>query len=255
MRKILVTLLLTLAAVGVVRAQGEQPKQNVKAPAAPVVPTVDQIIDKYVQAVGGKEAFGKLSSRVRKGTLEIVGTPIKGATETYEKGPNKKMTKTTLPDMGSIQQGYDGKSGWRLDPNTGLNDARGGELADLAFDSEFNREIRMKELYPSLEFKGVQKVNGRDAYLLLGTPAGQEPEKLYFDTQSGLLVRQDVVHETAGDKATFEVYFDDYREVDGVKIAFAERQSAPEFVITIKYQSVQHNIPIDDAIFSKPPRK
>jgi hypothetical protein len=224
-------------------------------PDAPAQPTVDQILDRYVQAVGSPEAFGKLKTRVRKGKFEIVGAPVKGEAEDYAKAPNMRVTITRLPGLGLIEEGYDGKVGWTRDPNNGLRERSGSELAAAVLDAEFNREVRIKQLYQKLAAGGVVKVNGRDAYLIVATPAGSQPEKLYFDKQTGLLVRMDVVRESPQGAVPFAVYFDDYREVDKVKLPFVERHTTSDFEAVIRYDSVVHNVPVEDAKFAKPASK
>lgn len=107
MIKTLLTLLMIVVVAGHIQGQAGQQKPDSKTQAATKIatttPTVDQIIDKYLQAVGGREAFSKITSRVRKGEVEIPGVPGKGETEEYAKIPNKAMTKIRLPALGLIQ--------------------------------------------------------------------------------------------------------------------------------------------------------
>lgn len=226
-----------------------------KTPAAPAEPTVEQILDRYVQAVGTPEAFDKLKTRVRKGKFEIMGAPVKGEAEDYAKAPNKRLTVTRLPGVGLIEEAYDGKVSWTRDPTNGLRERSGSELAAAILDAEFNREVRLKQLYQKLTAGGVTKVNGREAYLIIATPASSQPEKLYFDKQSGLLVRMDVVRESPQGAVPFAVYLEDYREVDSVKLPFVERHTTSDFEAIIRYDSIAHNVVIEDAKFGKPASK
>jgi hypothetical protein len=106
-----------------------------------------------------------------------------------------------------------------------------------------------------MELHGLQKLNGRDAHVLVGRHAGQKPEKFYFDTQSGLLVRVDATRASGAGDVSVEVYLDDYREVEGVKFPFTERLNNSGLTFTFKYDTVHVNLPLDDAIFKKPSRK
>lgn len=99
--------------------------------------------------------------------------------------------------------------------------------------------------------KGTEKVNGRDAYVIESTAAAG-PAKMCFDMQSGLLLRMDSEHEIAGNKTTVEEYYDDYRDVNGVKMPFAYRQKNSQYDYTIKYDEIKHNADIADVKFTKP---
>ena len=225
------------------------------AQAATVAPTVEQILDRYVQALGGRAAIEKLNTREAVGTFTIAGTPLKGTVESYGKAPNKLAIFTRVPGLGDIFEGYDGTVSWSFDPTNGLRERTGLELAQSQFDAEFYKDMKLKELYSKMELKGTEKIGGREAYRIIATAPKGSPEKLYFDVQTGLLVRNDAVREGPQGKTAFEVYFDDYREVDGIKFPFVQRWTTSDYSATIKYDSVKHNGAIDDSKFSKPKPK
>ena len=102
------------------------------------------------------------------------------------------------------------------------------------------------------EQKGKQKVGDREAYVIVATPAAGSPEKWYFDTQTGLLIRTDSERESPEGKVPVEAYLEDYKEIDGVKLPFTLRQVLPAFSIIIKISEVKHNVPIEDSKFDKP---
>lgn len=258
-RMVLLLVFLSLSAtisVAQVAPPNTQGKEPASAKPVTLPLTVDQILEKYVQAVGGKEALDKITSRTGKGSYHLGGDlNLSGEFESYSKSPNKNLIKVTLPGLGLFQEAYDGSVGWTNDPISGLRDRKGLEFEGARLDAEFNRELSLKRLYPKLELKGTQKVGDRDAYLIVGTPAAGSSENFYFDTQSGLLVRLDRKRVSAqGDVVAWEIYYEDYREVDGIKFPFTERQVSPGLTVTIKYTSLKHNLPIDDAKFAKPPK-
>lgn len=251
MRRTLLATLFVLAAAAVGAAQTAPPSGGTQAPAAAAV-TVDQILERYVQALGGRAALEKISTRTIRGSYEIAGTPLKGEHEGYSKAPNMITLTTVLPGVGVNRNGYDGQTAWAQDPVDGLRELKGGELAMMKFDAEFNRELKLKRLLTQLELKGAEKVGGREAHVVVGTPEGLAPMKMYFDKLSGLLLRTDMAWDTPRGKMAFEVYYDDYREVDGVKLPFSQRWQAPNFVAVIKFTSVRHNEAVEDAKFKKP---
>jgi len=258
MKRTLTTLFLCLAVAITTFAQGGQdkkpadPKPTTDPKPTEALPTVDQIVEKHVQAVGGKAAMEKLTSRVMKGTLELPAMGFSGPTETYAKAPNKFGNRSTLTGVGEIAQGFDGTTGWQQNPMVGLRTLSGAELAFIKRAAEFNSDLKFKELYPKAVVKGKQKLGERDVYLVEATPAEGSPEQLYYDVQTGLLARRDFVIDSPQGQLPTETYLEDYKEVDGVKIPFTIRQTNPAYALTIKYTEVKHNVPIDDAKFNKP---
>src|SRR5262245_41013519 len=153
---------------------------------------------------------------------------------------------------GEVREGYDGKIAWSQNPVMGLREKSGAELATIAQTSDIHAQIKTRQLYSKLEFKGKEKVENRETYVILATPAVGAPVKMYFDTQTGLMARMDIDLDNPQGHFHIESTMDDYREVDGVKIAFLARQKTSVTDFVIKLTEVKHNIAIDDAKFNKP---
>jgi len=236
-------------------AQEAQPKPEAKAPeaaAAEPLPTIDRVLDKYIEALGGKEALEKITSRQAKGSFDLPAMGANGTLTMVAKAPNKSAMTIDIPGFGVIQMAFDGTVGWENNPMVGMRDLVGKELAARKRDSTFNGELKYKELYQKIEVKGKEKVAEKDAYVVEATPAEGSAEKMYFDAQSGLLVRHDAERESPQGSALVETYFEDYRDVDGVKVPFTLKQVMPQFTIQIKFDEVKHNVEIEDAKFAKP---
>jgi hypothetical protein len=218
------------------------------------MPTIDTVIEKYVKAIGGKAALLKINSRFSKGTFEISSLAgVKGTLEIYEKAPNLQVATLTIPGVGTEAEGFNGTVAWALEPDSGVvHDKTGLELAAAKRDAEFYEEIKLKELYPRMTLKGVEKVGAQAAYVIEAVPQLGSPERLYFDTQTGLLIRKDSEEEGDEGKKSVEEYYDDYRAVDGVNLPFTIRQVSPGMNFTIKLSEVKQNVPVDDAKFNKP---
>jgi hypothetical protein len=230
--------------------KAEEPKADTKA--APL-PAVDEILDKYVKAVGGKEAIEKIKSRSIKGSFDVEAFGVSGApVEMLAKAPNKRATKVDVPNIGAFNQGFDGKNGWSSDPMSGLRDLNGLELAQMKLDSDFYSDLNYKQNYAKLEVKGKEKVDSYETYLIEATPTEGTPEKLYFDVSTGLLVRHDAERENAQGKMEVKTYLEDYKAVDGVKFPHMLKQVNDMMTIVIKLTDVKSNVEIDDAKFNKP---
>jgi outer membrane lipoprotein-sorting protein len=215
------------------------------------LPTIDQILDKYIAGAGGRAAIEKITSS-GKGTIDIPAVNISGTVELIQKAPDKALTVVDLAGVGQQREGYDGTTGWSDDPANGFRQKDGVELAEAKRGATFGRELKMKQLYPTMVVKGREKVDDSDAYLVEATPAEGSPVKLYFDVASGLLVRQVATRQMPQGPLEVEVTFADFRAVDGVKRPFTIRQATSMFIATIHLTEVKHNAPIDDAIFKAP---
>jgi len=236
------------------------PSRPVEGPAAGTgqsatkepIPSVDQILDKYATAIGGKAAFDKLTSRVSTGSLQLDQIPVSGPETIYEKPPNKQMRMTEMASIGTYRYGFNGSIGWQDTPQTGVAEAPSNQLAVMRRSSDFTHGIRLKEYYSKLAVKSKDSVNGHDAYVIEATTAEGSADLIYFDVETGLLVRSRLGIETPSGAGIVDTSYSDYREVDGIKLPFIIHQSRPEYSYVIRLTEVKHNVPIDDAKFDKP---
>ncbi len=223
---------------GDAQSKNEAEKNGGAKGGASVDPKAAEIVERYVQAVGGREAVEKIKSRVSVGTFEGVysGVPTTGTVEIDERAPDRAVTIINVGGAGVMRRGYTGAYGYEQYALMGFRLLKGAELDALRVESDFRRDIDLPRLYPKLAFKGTEKIGDSEAYVVEATPAhGLFPSRLYFDAKTGLLVRQD----------TFS--FEDYREVDGVRLPF--RLRGPLVTITLK--EIRHNVPLADSVFAE----
>jgi len=236
-------------------AQEPTAKPEAKSPEATTpeaLPSIDQILDKLIEGAGGKAAIEKITSRQVTGEFEIAAFGVNGTLKAYSKAPNKNSSVADVPGVGLFLRGFDGTVAWEQDPNAGLHEIAGAELAARKRDADFHMELHIKDLFPKLAVKAKQKVGEKEAYLVEATPAEGNVEKLYFDVKSGLLIRHDAERDSAQGVLAIETYFDDYRDLDGIKVPFSIKQVNPAFTMSIKITEVKHNVEIDVAKFAKP---
>lgn len=217
--------------------------ENKPAPTTPSpdgAPTTDQIIEKYIEAAGGKAAFEKLHSRVTKGRAELSTMGVSGALEVYEAAPNKLARFITVPGLGVMMRGNNDKAAWWQDSLQGYIELPRGPGFEAFREDDFHKAIHLPTMFPKWEFKGKEKVAGRDVYVLQG--AAVVPIRFYFDIETGLLLRQG------------NTFYEDYREVDGVKLPFMVREDSLLGVSFVyKISEIKHNVPIDEGKFAPYP--
>ncbi|MBS1787514.1 MAG: hypothetical protein JST85_07330 [Acidobacteria bacterium] len=252
MKKIAPMLVLSLVMALTAIAQEKKADAPKADPKSEATPSVDAILDNYVKAIGGKEANEKITSRMMKGTFEMPAMGMSGTVEAYTQAPNKSSMTTDIGGFGKVQQVFDGKTAWEANPMTGLRELTGGELAAMKREADFYAELNYKKNYSKLEAKGKEKVGDADSYVVIATPSEGKPDKLYFDTKTGLLIRRDTERETAQGEMATETYYDDYKEVDGVKVPHTLKITNPQFSFVVKMTEVKSNVKIEDSKFAKP---
>ena len=217
--------------------------------------TADKVLDKYVEALGGRPAIEKVNSRMFKAVL--VWGDKTGSAEHFLKAPNKYMSVTSVSEIGSTQvvtlkEGFDGNAGWGLDLKNNLRDWNDNEIATTKRNKDLHREIRLKDLYPTISLKEKEKIEDRDVYELEMTPASGKPEYMFFDAETGLLVRHEFsLDGPDGQPRPYVFDYEDYRDVDGVKVPFTVKRTKPS-IYTLKIKEIKQNVAIDDGQFSKP---
>jgi hypothetical protein len=217
------------------------------------LPRVGQILDRYIQATGGRAAWENIHSRVSTGVVDIPGLQLAGTAEMYERAPNLALVKMVVG--GSVfLEGFDGAVGWSSDPKDGLQEQRGAQLAATRRESDFRFPLDFRRLYQTVSAARNEKIGGRPVYVIDATPReGGQPDHAYFDAQTGFLVRMVIQHhDDDGSVQPFEEDYGDYRLVDGVKIPFLIHQSGAQVDFTIRLKEVRQNVDVDDTQFSEP---
>ncbi len=220
-------------------------------------PTVDTVLTKFISATGGKAAIEKIKTRVVKGKMDAPALSVSGADWTLTaKAPNKQATVVDVGGAGSYREGFDGAVGWASNPGEGIRVKSGEELAKAKRDADFNRELNFKTLYPDLAYKGTAKVDDEDVNILESKPSSTSKERFSFSVKSGLLVRQESEFESPQGAIRVTMHFKDYRPVDGVRYPHGLKSKiemgGQEFEFGLTVSEVQHNVPVEDAKFTKP---
>jgi hypothetical protein len=215
------------------------------------LPTVRQVLDKYVEAVGGQAKIAKLKTRVLRGIRE--SSLGNWSLEINVKPPDKFLVSLTVPQQGVIYQGFNGTKGWLKNPRE-QRAMSSDELAVLKETKELYEVIKVKEPLPEMKVTGIETIGGREAYALESANANNVVEKFYFDVQTGFLIRQMTLTNTVLVPIPEQIDFEDYREMDSVKLPFVIRISNidPFFNSTRRFTEIKHNVLIDDAMFDIP---
>jgi len=240
-----------VAVPAVMATEGEMHPATASAPpagSASAAPTADQILEKYVTALGGADAIRKTNTRILKGVIQVAGSET--PTEILEKAPDKRLS-ISHGQRGDSFTAYDGTAGW-MGSATRTRDMSPTDSASYAVDADFYFPLRIKEIFPQLRVGRPEKVDGADCDVLTGTTPGHMQIRMYFSKDSGLLVRLVRFTDTPLGRMPVQIDYSDYRETGGMKIPYKWTLARPAGRFSTEIKEVETNVPIDDAKFAKP---
>lgn len=216
--------------------------------AQPPAPPIDDVLNKYIDAIGGRAAVEKLTSLSLTGTISTrAGQSL--AFTIDEKANKYRETQSTRPD--ATARGFDGKAGWSQ-AGARATDLIGFPLDEALRTSDLNTALHVKEKYPMLAAAGrPTPVNGKDTIVATGRD-GVTTEQFYFDSATGLLVRRVISTRTPLGQLREQIDYADFRSVAGVKIPFEIKRTNWDSVDTLKVTDAKPNVTLDDARFDKP---
>jgi hypothetical protein len=214
------------------------------------LPTADAVLTNYARVTGGSSAAGQITSRVIKGRINVPGLSSGGKFEFYATANGKSLTVMNVDSMGVVKQGFDGRAGW----TSSENGAKGASLPENAIlgAADFYRDAKLSDVYPKSKLLGKVREGDREIYLVEAAPRSGAAEKLYFDAQTGLLVHRDFTRTSARGPIQSEIYFSDWRNVDGFRLPCSMTQMIGNLTLVITIDEIRHNVAVDDAVFQRP---
>jgi hypothetical protein len=211
-----------------------QPPGDLKEPSSEL-PSARSIIDKHVEAIGGRAAILSHSSSHATGTMTIAGAGISGALDIYNAKPAKSMLKMTLPGIGEFMEGFDGTRGWGINPVMGPTLATGTELDQKRFDADFYSDLHDDSRYTSMKTVEKTVFDGRPCYKvsLVKKIGGEDFE--FYDVATGLKAGAIGARETQMGSMSVTVIQTDYKKFAGMLVPTTIKQavSGVEQLITI----------------------
>ena len=207
------------------------------------------VLEKYLQA-SGSSALLKVTSEIADGTADL-GPGVQFPVELYAKAPGKRRFVLHFPN-GDSAEIANGESGWMLNPGRPVQDMNADELFASRMDADPRLPATLRSFFSEIKSEASEQIDGRAVDVLSGSSPGQAPVRLYFDKQSGLLVRLTRYIDSPFGLNPTQIDYSDYREVGGVKVAFSWVVARPQGRFTVRLDRVQFNVPVDDSKFAKP---
>jgi hypothetical protein len=225
------------------RGRGQQPP--------PPSETLEQVLAKYQQALGGKDALARLTTRVMTGTITSRDLQTSNITvrETAAGGYRIDLASEPNPTVRVAT----GKTGWSSGGfNNQVRDLEGLGLQQAGRLADFGLPLHLTERYEALSVSRYANVDGKPTILVTGRPYPGVTEQLQFDRESGLLLRRSISTATPLGPLPEQIDYTDFRDVAGVKIPYNVRYVTWNAVTAEKLADVKFNTPVGDDLFAKP---
>jgi hypothetical protein len=217
--------------------------------------TADEIVKKYIDAIGGKDQISKVNTMYTEGSLDVMGgTGIIKHTFLAGKGAKDEIDVQGT----SVTMCVTDSAGWSINPMTGNYNAEymppeqykaskdgiylGGPFVDFA-----SRGYK-------LELAGQQTIGSMNSNKVIVTSPDSVITQYFFDTESGYMVQIIQTSNMGGQAMDITIGFSDYRKTDaGIAIPYKiETNYGGQFFLTETVTKVDINQPVDPAIFVKP---
>lgn len=219
------------------------------------LPSVDEVLARYVEAIGGEKAITAITTRIIKGTVDVAGISRGGTFESYSQAPNRLAVLIDARPFGLTKTGYNGKVAWSWSKETGTKIVSAAvELAQYEREADIYEPVGLKKKYAKITLAGTSQIGYRDVYVLDLQPKLGAAERLYLDVKTYLPVRINKVQKFGDIMAPMEIYVDDYRAVDGIKLPFSLSETIGRLAMSFTITEIRHNTPIDASVF-EPPKK
>lgn len=222
------------------------------AAAAEALPTGKEIMEKHITASGGRDAMLKIKNRVSKGELDFPAQGIKAQIESTTAAPNYMTSVMTIPNMMTMKTGSDGTDVWQASDTMGSRLLEGKELENQLRDATFNSDLEWERLYKTVNVIGVEDIDGKPAYKVETISPNDSKMTHWFDKESGIRVKISIVQMSQMGEIPVETLFQDYRDVDGVKVPFKTQMSQGGMSGTLTMTEVKHNVDLPADFFAMP---
>jgi hypothetical protein len=222
--------------------------------------TTDEFMAKVVAASGGVEAIRAIKSRVTVADVDLEQQGVKAVATSWTKAPNKTATETKISalgiEIGTGWEYFDGEKGEQAYSFSPVTKYTGKRLDDVRLAADLSTMLDWKSKFKKVEIVRIAKCGDEECYVVEFEPNAGSKFTDFYSTKTFLLMRREgtIPSSTSSQQMPFSIRFEDYREVDGIKIAFKSVNNTTgngDAVSTIR--SVKHNVDIDDKLFV--PRK
>jgi hypothetical protein len=246
---------ITCVLIAVFAAQAEAQTATAAPPQAKpaeALPAAQKVIDRHVEAVGGRQAIKAHNSISIKGTMTIPANGMTGSLELFAARPNKTVVKTTIAGIGQISEGFDGAVAWSINPMTGPMLASGEELKQKAFDADFDGALNVASRYDAIKTLEKSTFEGRPVYKLALTRKGGGDDIEFYDADTGLKAGAIIERQNPMGTIAITTVVSNYKKFGNLLMPTQMTQTTSGVQIVTTFDAVEFD-KVDPATFELPP--
>lgn len=247
-----VTLLLCAGAASAQQAGSDRTPEH-RAPAAPAgeLPDAKRLIDRYVQAIGGRAAVLAPTSSHARGRFEIPAAGVRAELEIFVAQPDRMLTVITIPGLGEVRSGFDGTVGWSLDPMMGPRRFTGAELEATREQAQMLAAVRDPSLFTATETTELVEMGGEPCYRVRYLWRSGRETFDCFSSATGLLVASVATQVSPMGSAEVVTLFGEHRTFGGIRMPTRITQIAAGQQQVLVIDEVDFD-DVDPAVFELP---
>ena len=215
------------------------------------LPTGKEIVERYIEAAGGREAMAKVKNRVIKAELSMEQMGITGTTVITQARPNLYHAKAEISEVVTVENGSNGKTAWELNSITGPRLVEGEEKGMMLWMQRFD-DTRYDEDMKSVECVGTVDVKGEECYKVVMTPKEARAFTMCFSKESGLPVKVELVFAHMFGDIQVESWLGDFRDVDGILYPHTAIEAVMRSEMKTTVTEIEHDVEIPKEFFELP---
>jgi len=215
------------------------------------LPTPREVVDRGLQAAGGAAAFKAVRSMRGRGKLSIPSQNMTGDLETVMSRPNKSLTRLTVPGVGKIEEGFDGKVAWSIDPMSGPSLVTGRALKERADEAWFDAPLHAADFVREMTMVGREDFDKRPAYRIKVTLVSGSEQFELFDAETGLQIGLEATRDTPFGNAPTTTIFRDYQKYGALQMPNTQVQRILGIEQIVTFSSYEFNV-VSNSAFDLP---
>jgi len=249
-----------------VRAQSPQPPPAVAQPPAAkspapaagkaqppaVLPAARAVIDRHIEAIGGRKAVLGHSSTHASGTMSMPSSGVSGSVDVYAARPNKSLIRITLGGIGEVLEGFDGTVGWSLSAITGPMLTLGRELDQKKFDAAYDADLHDTARYKSMRTVEQTTFEGRPCYKVSLIHLDGTEDVEFYDVETRFRVATVATRESPMGPVKVTLSYSDYKKYGDLFVPTTMKQATMGVQQVLTFTSVEFD-KVAPSVFEPPP--
>lgn len=206
------------------------------------LPGAREVVDRCVQASGGAAAFKAVRSIHGRGKLSISAQNMTGDIEMMAARPNKMITRVTVSGIGRLEEGFDGKIGWSLDPVNGPALVTGRALIERADEAWFDAPLHASGFVREMTMVGREDFDKKAAYRIKVVLASGTEQFELFDVETGLQIGLEATRDTPFGSAPTTTIYRDYQKYGSLQLPSMQVQRILGIEQVVTFTSYEFNV-------------